>query len=225
MQFKDRRQAGRQLGQALLEYVGASTLVLGLPRGGVPVAFEVARILEAPLDIWMVRKLGVPRQPELGMGAIAEGPAVHLDRDLVASAGLSAAQVMAVVHLEAAEIRRREALYRAGHPAPDVRGRTVILVDDGIATGGTIRAAIEGVRKRGARRVILAAPVASPEVVAVVRPLVDGLVCPFQPRDLFAIGAWYEDFRQVPDAEVRRLLGLAREAAGGVRWAQAAPAL
>lgn len=210
MQFRDRQQAGRELGRALLGYVGVDALVLGLPRGGVPVAVEVAGVLEAPLDIWIVRKLGAPPQPELGMGAIAEGPAIYLDRDMIAILGLTERQVMDVVRREADEIRRRVALYRAGRPAPDLRGRTVILVDDGIATGGTTRAAIKGVRKRRAGKVILAAPVASPNAVAALRPLVDDLICPRQPYQLLAIGAWYEDFRQVSDAEVPRLLGLAR---------------
>ena len=210
MQFENRTEAGRTLGRALLTYAGRDLLVLGLPRGGVPVAFEVADMLAAPLDVWVVRKLGVPFQPELGMGAIAEGPAVYLDRDLVARLGLSSREVMDVVRREGDEVRRRVSRFRGARPAPEVKGRTVLLVDDGIATGGTTRAAVKGLRKRGATELVLAVPVASPEVISTLRPLVDDIVCLFRPRDLVAIGVWYEDFQQVPDLEVTRLLELAR---------------
>jgi putative phosphoribosyl transferase len=210
MQFENREQAGRWLGQALLDHVGQDTLVLGLPRGGVPVAFQVARTLDAPLDIWIVRKLGAPSQPELGLGALAEGPAIHLNRQLIADLGISDREVMQAVRREARELRARVARFRGARALPDLRGRTVILVDDGIATGGTTRAAIKGVRKLGAAQVIVAAPIASPSVIATLRPAVDGILCLSQPAEMFAIGAWYEDFRQVPDEEVNRLLGIAR---------------
>lgn len=212
MQFENRTDAGRRLARALLTYAGRDVLVIGLPRGGVPVAFEVASMLLAPLDIWVVRKLGVPFQPELGMGAIAEGPALVLDRDLIARLGISSREVMEVVRREADEVRRRVGRFRGQRPAPEVEDRTVLVVDDGVATGGTTRAAIKGLRKRGAREVVLAVPVASPEVMWTLRPLVDDLVCLSQPRDLIAIGAWYEDFQQVSDAEVARLLEVARQA-------------
>jgi putative phosphoribosyl transferase len=210
MQFENRTDAGRRLGRALLTYAGQNALVLGLPRGGVPVAFEVASMLAAPLDVWMVRKLGVPFQPELGMGAVSEGPALVLDRHLVAELGISTHEVMEVVRREVDELRRRVVRFRGDRPPPDVRGRTVVLVDDGIATGNTTRAAVKGLRKRGAEQVVLATPVATPEVLASLRPLVDDVVCLSRPRALIAIGVAYEDFRQVSDAEVARLLAAAR---------------
>lgn len=213
MQFQNRTDAGRRLGRALLSYAGRDVLVLGLPRGGVPVAFEVASMLGAPLDVWVVRKLGVPFQPELGMGAVAEGPALVLDRQLIADLGVATREVMAVVRREADELGRRVLRFRGDRPPPDVSGRTVILIDDGIATGNTTRAVIKGLRKRGAEQLVIATPVATPEVIARLRPLVDDVVCLSRPRDLIAIGVAYEDFRQVSDAEVARLVA----AAGGER--------
>ncbi|HLU65723.1 MAG TPA: phosphoribosyltransferase [Kofleriaceae bacterium] len=209
--FQDRRSAGRLLGQALRGHAADAPLVLGLPRGGVPVAFEIASALGAPLDVWVVRKLGVPFQPELGMGALAEGPALYLDRELIAQLGLGDEQVLAVARREQMELERRVARFRRGAPPPDVRGRTVIVVDDGIATGGTTRAAIEGLRARGAGRVVLAVPVASPDVIDRFRSVADEVVCLAMPRHLMAIGAWYDDFRQVSDEQVLDLLEAARE--------------
>ena len=212
--FADRRTAGRALAQALLHHAGTNALVLGLPRGGVPVADEIARTLGGSLDVWVVRKLGVPFQPELGMGAISEGPAVVLDRNLVHLLGLGAPQLLAVARREMEEIRRRVERFRAGRPLPALRGRTVILVDDGIATGGTMRAAIRAIRRRGPARLVVATPVASPEIVASLRGEADEIVCLYEPDELQAIGLWYEDFRQVPDEEVVRILErAAREAA------------
>ena len=208
--FADRVDAGRVLARALSRHAGADTVVLGLPRGGVPVAYEVATALRAPLDVLVVRKLGVPFQPELGMGAIAEGPTLYVNRELVAECGVSPRELMAVIRREASEVRGRVVRFHDGRPSADVRGRTVILVDDGIATGATTLAAIRALRRRGAARVILAAPVGARDTIAALRPLVDELVCPSQPRALFAIGAWYDDFRQVPDDEVIRLLERAR---------------
>lgn len=156
MQLENRTEAGRTLGRALLSYAGRNLLVLGLPRGGVPVAFEVADMLAAPLDVWVARKLSVPSRPELGMGAIAEGPAIHLDRDLIARLGLSSREVTDAVRREEEELQSRVSRFRGARPAPDVTGRTVLLVDDGIATGATTRAAILGLRKRGAPELVLA---------------------------------------------------------------------
>lgn len=204
--FTDRRAAGRELARALIHHAGTNALVLGLPRGGVPVADEVARVLGARLDVWVVRKLGAPMQPELGMGAIAEGPAVVLDRSIVRGLGVSSGEIFEVARREMAEVRRRVERFRKGRDAPAIEGRTVILVDDGIATGGTTRAAIHAIRKRRPRRLVLAVPVASPDIVASLAQEVDELVCLFQPARMYAIGLWYEDFRQVSDAEVARIL-------------------
>lgn len=208
--FADRRAAGRDLAQALLRYAGTSPVVLGLPRGGVPVAAEVARTLAGTLDVWVARKLGVPIQPELGMGAIAEGPAVFLDRSTVALVGITRAQLLEVARRAMNEIRRRIERFRGGRTPPDLRDRTVILVDDGIATGGTMKAAVRAVKKRRPARLIVAIPVAAPDIVTEFRGMVDDVVCLHQPAALFAIGLWYEDFRQVRDDEVVRILERAR---------------
>jgi putative phosphoribosyl transferase len=204
--FADRRDAGRRLAQALIHHAGKNAIVLGLPRGGVTVADEVARVLGGTLDVWVVRKLGAPDQPELGMGAIAEGPAVVLDRSIVRLVGVSYRDLLGVARREMVEVRRRVERFRDGRPIPELRGRTVILVDDGIATGGTMRAAIRAVKKRRPERLIVAIPVAAPDVVDLLRREVDEVVCLHQPDDLAAIGLWYEDFRQVHDEEVIRIL-------------------
>jgi len=208
--FADRREAGRELGQALIHHAGTNAVVLGLPRGGIPVADEVARILGATLDIWVVRKLGAPWDAELGMGAIAEGPAVVLDRDVLSVVRIDHADLVHVAHREMTELARRVELFRAGAQLPDLHGRTVILVDDGIARGNTMRAAIRGVKKRRPAHLVVAAPVAAPETIAVLRREADEVVCLHEPPDLEAIALWYEDFRQVPDAQVLRILEEAR---------------
>lgn len=204
--FADRHDAGRMLAQALLRYAGTSPLVLGLPRGGVPVADEVARTLDGDLDVWVARKLGAPFQPELGMGAIAEGPAVVLDRSMVRMLGITRAQLLEVARREMGEVRRRVERFRGGRTPPDLRDRTVILVDDGIATGGTMRAAVRAVKKRRPARLVVAVPVAPPDTIAAIRREVDDVVCLHEPEALLAIGLWYEDFRQVRDDEVVRIL-------------------
>ncbi len=210
--FEDRHQAGELLAKALLYLRDARPVVLGLPRGGVPVAYEVARVLHVPLDVCVVRKLGVPFQPELGMGAIAEGPSVWLNDELIRKLRISEREIRRAIRREAGEVRRRVASFRDGGPPPDVRGRVVILVDDGIATGGTTRAAIKAMRKRGARRLVLAVPVGASDSVEALRREVEELVCLATPRNMWAIGMWYRDFRQVPDDEVVRLLRTSRSA-------------
>ncbi len=210
--FADRRQAGRALGAALLAYAGMDPIVLGLPRGGVVVADEVARALGATLDVWIVRKLGAPRQPELGIGAVAEGPIVVLDRLLVPELRLSRRELFAVARRELNEVRRRVARLRGGRPEPDLRGRVVILVDDGIARGGTMRAAIRAVKKRNPERIVVAVPVATPGIVEQLRRDVDDVVCLRKPEPLQAVGVWYAEFDQVHDDEVVRILE--RAAAG-----------
>lgn len=204
--FADRRTAGRQLAQALIHHAGTQPIVLGLPRGGVVVADEVARVLGGTLDVWVVRKLGAPYQPELGMGAIAEGPAVVLDRQIVRHVCTSLEELYDVARREMAEVSRRVTRFRGDRPAPALEGRTVIIVDDGIATGGTVRAAIRAIRKRRPARLVVATPVASPDIVESLSREVDEVVCLYEPEPMYAIGLWYEDFRQVSDEEVVRIL-------------------
>jgi len=212
--FVDRRDAGRQLAQALIHHAGTNALVLGLPRGGVPVADEVALALGATLDVWVVRKLGVPAEPELGMGAIAEGPAVFLDRELVSELGIPSSQILGVARRALQELGRLVDLLRGDRPQPDISGQRVILVDDGVATGSTMRAAVRAIKRHQPAWLVIAIPVAAPDTVAELRREVDEVVCLHQPRNLRAVGAWYEDFRQVSTEEVGRIL---RRAAAGSR--------
>jgi putative phosphoribosyl transferase len=207
--FTDRRDAGRQLAERLTRLQAETPVVLGLPRGGVPVAAEVAARLQAPLDVLIVRKLGCPWQPELGMGAIARGGARVLNHDLIAQLGVTAAELDAVTAREQAELERRMRSYLTTTTRAPVAGRVVILVDDGIATGFTARAAITVLRREGARRVVLAVPVAPPETVEELRRVADEVVCLQTPTWFLGIGAFYEDFTQTSDEEVRRLLAQA----------------
>ncbi|WP_405020036.1 phosphoribosyltransferase [Kitasatospora sp. NBC_00070] len=200
MWFTDRRDAGRQLAARLGAVPDA--VVVGLPRGGVPVAAEVARALGAPLDICVVRKLGVPVQPELGMGAIGEGGARVLDERIRLAARVTNAQLAEVERVERAELARRSARYRGGRPPVELSGRTVVVVDDGIATGSTAKAACRIVRQRGAARVVLAVPVAPAGWRDRLRGEADELVCVAEPADFLAIGSFYADFGQTTDAEV-----------------------
>jgi putative phosphoribosyl transferase len=206
MRFADRRAAGELLAEEVAALGLTDAVVLGLPRGGVPVAFDVARRLGAPLDVLVVRKLGVPFQPELGMGAIGEGGVRVLNPDVMRVARVSDDELARVERSERAELERRAAAYRAGRPPMPLAGRTAIVVDDGIATGGTARAALQVARAHGAARVVLAVPVAPPETIASLVAAADDIVCLEQPNDLYAVGAWYRDFTPVPDAEVVRLL-------------------
>jgi putative phosphoribosyl transferase len=215
MTFVDRVDAGRRLGRALERYRGPDTVVLGLPRGGVPVAFEVARILHAPLDVLVVRKLGVPGQPELAMGAIGEDGSLVLNRELVHYAGVTNAQVQAVERAERAELDRRVRRFRRDRPRIDVRGRTVVIVDDGIATGSTAGAACHVARSQGASRVVVAVPVASPDAARQLGLHADEVVCLETPRSFRAVGAWYRDFSQTADDEVLALLDRAAVPSAG----------
>jgi putative phosphoribosyl transferase len=205
--FADRRQAGRQLARRLSPYADdPRVLVLGLPRGGVPVAYEVARGLHAPLDVFLVRKLGFPGQRELAMGAIASGGVRVLNEDLVRRLGITEAVIEDVAHLEEAELRRREDAYRGDRPAPDVGDRTVIVVDDGLATGSTMAAAVTALRARSPARVVVAVPVAAAATCEDLRHLADEVVCVATPEPFYAVGAWYDDFSPTTDDEVRALL-------------------
>jgi putative phosphoribosyl transferase len=210
--FLDRIDAGRQLARRLLATREESPVVLGLPRGGLPVALEVARALGAPLDVLVSRKLGAPESPEYGIGAIAEGGAVYLRDDAVREIGLSERDVAEIAEREGAEVERRVRRYRGGRPPVEVRGRTVILVDDGIATGGTARAAVRALRERGAARVVLAVPVVARRTAERLAAEVDALVFVEAPEDFYAVGQWYEDFRQTSDEEVEACLAAARAA-------------
>ena len=204
--FADRLQAGNLLAVELATRVhGRNAIVFGLARGGVPVASAVAQYLGLPLDVIVVRKLGVPWQPELAMGAIA-GTARVLNESMVRQLGISAEQVEKVVEREQAEMKRREALYRGGQPTADLAGRTAILVDDGLATGSTMLAAVRHVRNLGAARVVVAVPVGSKEAYDDLRREADKVICLVVPEVFHAVGEWYRDFGQVGDEEVRKLL-------------------
>jgi putative phosphoribosyl transferase len=205
--FRDRREAGRRLGEELARSAfHGSPLVLALPRGGVPVAAEVARALEAPLDVLVVRKLGVPGHEEYAMGAIAGGGIRILRKDLIDSLELPRSAVEAVVARESAELARREALYRGGRTHLPVAGRTVIVVDDGIATGSTMRAAVQLLRQQHARHMVVAVPVAPPDTVRDLQAEADEVLALYQPEPFGAVGCFYDDFSQTTDEEVREIL-------------------
>jgi predicted phosphoribosyltransferase len=216
--FVDRTDGGRQLADALRRYAGRSdTMVLALPRGGVPVGYEVAHALDLPMDVFLVRKLGVPGQEELAMGAIAPGDVLVLNPDVVMALRIPAHAIDAAAARERPELERRQREYRDARPEPDLRGCTVILVDDGLATGSTMRAAVAAARRKGAARIVVAVPVASPEAAGEFRLEVDDFVCLMTPEWFAAVGEWYEDFSQTTDEEVRELLARAqREHAGHV---------
>ncbi|MDX3536324.1 phosphoribosyltransferase family protein [Streptomyces sp. MB09-01] len=214
MLFTHRTDAGERLAEALLHLQGEDPVVLGLPRGGVPVAFQVARALGAPLDVIVVRKLGVPYHRELGFGAIGEGGVRVISEDIVRSSRVRQQDLAAVEHAEEAELARQARRFRGDRPRVVLAGRTVIVVDDGIATGATAAAACEVVRAQGAARVVLAVPVAPPDAVAWLRTEADEVVCLSTPRAFRAVGEWYEDFSQTPDEEVVALLTRAAAAPG-----------
>lgn len=207
--FKDRTDAGRQLGTMLSHVRGQNPLVLALPRGGLPVAYEVAHALHAPLDVLNVRKLGVPWHEELAMGAIATGGVRVLNNDIILATGITKDILDEATATQQLEIDRRERVYRQGRPAPEMRGRTIVLVDDGIATGATVRAAISVIRAQHPTRLILAVPVAQESVAVELAREVDELVCVRRPADLYAIGIWYDHFPQLTDAEVQATLARA----------------
>ncbi|MBD2494549.1 phosphoribosyltransferase [Nostoc sp. FACHB-280] len=205
--FRDRSDAGKMLAKKLTAYTNhPDLLVLGLPRGGVPVAYEIATSLNAPLDICLVRKLGVPSHEELAMGAIAAGGVRVLNYDVINNLGIDISTIDKVATQELRELQRRDRAYRGERPLPNIKNRTVILVDDGIATGSTMRAAIAVVKQQQPQRLIVAVPIAAPITCEELQAEVDEIVCLVMPESLYAIGLWYEDFSQTTDAEVRHLL-------------------
>jgi predicted phosphoribosyltransferase len=213
--FLDRIDAGQQLAARLKRYAGRDDVtVLALPRGGVPVAAEVARALHAPLDVFLVRKLGVPGHEELAMGAIATGGVQVLNAEVIEQLGISDQAVERVARAEEAELRRRERAYRGHAAAPDVRGRTVIVVDDGIATGSTMRAAVEALRRSAPARIVVATPTAAADTVARLQEVADEVVAVIAPEDFSAVGQWYRNFGQTTDEEVMACLREAGEARG-----------
>lgn len=208
--FQNRTEAGRILAKRLASYAGRSdVLVLALPRGGVPVAYEVARALGAPLDVFVVRKLGLPGHEEMAMGAIASGGICILNDDVVQALRIPENVIEDVAAKEFRELERREKAYRDHRPVPVVNGRTVILVDDGLATGSTMRAAVAALRRLGPARLVVAVPTAAPSTCEEFRHEADECICDITPDPFYAVGLWYEDFSQTTDNEVRELLDLA----------------
>lgn len=214
--YRDRTDAGRRLARELESRgISGDALVLALPRGGVPVAFEVAHALALDMDLILVRKLGAPMQPELAMGALADGGVRVLNDDVIALARITEEEIEAKVAKEQAELERRSRAYREDREPPDVQGRMVVLVDDGIATGATLLAAIRAVQARGARHILVAVPVASSDVLMRVAGEADEVVCPLTPTDLAAIGLWYDHFEQLTDDDVRDYMRRAAAERGG----------
>lgn len=214
--FADRSDAGHQLARALAPRFGgrADLIVLGLPRGGVPIAFEIANALDAPLDVFIVRKIGLPGHEEFGIGAIASGGVRVVDRQVLRSYGIDDETLERITARERQELERRERRYRDERSFPDLRGRTVILVDDGLATGSTMRAAVAALREEGPREIVVAVPVGAPETCASLAREVDDIICLRTPEPFYAVGLWYEDFDQTTDEEVHDLLERAAHRVG-----------
>lgn len=209
--YTDRQAAGQLLAKELKDYANRKdVMVLALPRGGVPVAFEIAKTLHLPLDVFIVRKLGVPGHRELAMGAIATGGSQVFNPHIIKSMNVSQEEIQTVIHKEQQELKRREAAYRGNATHPSLQDKTIILVDDGIATGATLRAAILALKHMHAAVIVVAVPVAEKKLCETMQTLVDRFICPLRPTDFYAVGAWYDDFSQTEDEEVRALLEQAR---------------
>jgi putative phosphoribosyl transferase len=212
VRFENRSAAGRELAQALSEYANRDdVVVLGLPRGGIPVAFEVAKALDAPLDVFVVRKLGLPGQPELAMGAIASGGVRVMNDEVVRRSGVSDAEIQRVIGQERVNLEEREALYRGARPGLDLAGKIVILVDDGLATGATMRAVVHAARQRSPQKIVVAVPTAPPRVCSEFEEMVDQVICLQTPPSFPGVGGAYREFSQTTDQEVRDLLERAGE--------------
>jgi predicted phosphoribosyltransferase len=221
--YRDRAEAGRILAGLLTAYAGRpNVVVLALPRGGVPVGYEVAHALRAPLDVFLVRKLGVPGREELGMGAVASGGVIVLNEQVVHALGIASRVIEAVVSREQEELARQERSYRGDRPPADLRARTVLLVDDGLATGGTMLAALKALRQEQPAWIVVGVPIAAPNTRALLQGEADDVVCAAAPEPFYAVGLWYEDFSQTTDEEVRALL--ARADAAGLMEPSVAPA-
>jgi putative phosphoribosyl transferase len=212
--FEDRRDAGRRLAGKLSRFTDERPVIFALPRGGVPVGYEISRSLGVPLDVFVSRKLGAPDQPEFGIGAVAAGGVRVLNQDVVRRLGIPDDYIEQITAQETAEVGRRLRYFRGQRPEPEVGGRTAILVDDGLATGVTARAAVESLRRRGPKRLVLAAPVCAAQTAELFESRVDDLVCLERPSDLGAIGFWYRNFEQTSDEEVVELLERARSERG-----------
>jgi putative phosphoribosyl transferase len=209
--FRDRREAGRRLAAELSAYAGRTdVIVLALPRGGVPVGYEVATALGVPLEVFVVRKIGLPWHEELAMGALASGGVRLLDKDLIRVAGVTEEQIERITAQEQAELERREKQYRGDRPFPALEGKTVILVDDGLATGSTMRVAVAALRLEKPASIVVAVPVAALETCAGFRDVADDIICAMTPEPFHAVGLWYDDFSQTTDEEVHQLLEKAR---------------
>jgi putative phosphoribosyl transferase len=206
MRFRDRTDAGRQLALELAQRNLDAPVVVALPRGGVPVAYEIARALAAPLDVLVARKLGAPGHPELAIGAIAEGGGFYLNLQLAAQLGVTESYLQEVTRAELSEMERRSVAYRDGKPQLDIHDRTTVIVDDGLATGATMIAAVRSLRKREPRALVVAVPVCAPDTAALIRREVVDVVCAMAPRNFRAVGLWYEEFNQTSDDEVIELL-------------------
>ncbi len=205
--FADRAEAGRVLAEKLADYAGRDdVIVLALPRGGVPVAYEVAKALSAPLDVFLVRKLGAPGQEELAMGAIASGDVVVINEEVVKALRVPPEVLAETIASERAELARRESVYRGNRPPRDVQGRTVILIDDGLATGSTMRAAVTALRDQAPARIVVAVPIGAPATCAEFQQIADECLCALTPEPFRAVGLWYDNFAQITDNEVRALL-------------------